>query len=63
MPGPGVLVLARLPSVREGFRTLLDGEGCIPVHTARSAAEALPQVLILRPDVPWWTAVWRTAPE
>ncbi|MCY1230424.1 Response regulator receiver domain protein [compost metagenome] len=50
-PGPGVLVLARLPSVREGLRKLLDSEGFRPVRAAGSAAEALPQILTLRPDV------------
>lgn len=50
-PGPGVLILACRPSVREGLRTLLDGEGFRPVRTAGSAVEALPKVLGLRPDV------------
>jgi two-component system, NarL family, response regulator DevR len=50
-PGPGVLILACLPSVREGLRTLLDSEGFRPARTAGSAADALPQVLSFRPDV------------
>lgn len=50
-PGPGVLILACLPSVREGLRILLDSEGFRPAHTAGSAAEALPQVLSSRPNV------------
>lgn len=44
-------MLARLPSVREGLRKLLDSAGFSPVRAAGSAAEALPQILALRPDV------------
>jgi two-component system, NarL family, response regulator DevR len=50
-PGRGVLILACLPSVREGLRILLDSEGFRPAHTAGSAAEALRQVLSIRPNV------------
>lgn len=49
-PGPGVLILACIPSVREGLRTLLDGQGS-SAQAAGSAAEALPQVLTHQPDV------------
>lgn len=45
------MILARLPSVREGLRKLLGSEGFRPARAAGSAAEALPQVLVLRPDV------------
>lgn len=49
-PAPCVLILALVPAVREGLAGLLDAEGFRPL-AAGSAAEALPQILLHRPDV------------
>lgn len=49
-PAPCVLILALVPAVREGLAGLLDAEGFRPL-AAGSSAEALPQILLHRPDV------------